>query len=79
MTTLQDRLRNQSINVQYTELLMHEAADTIDQATQIIESLVLRLPVGDHATIEARRFLDGLNAELCSGTSATNAVLNGET
>ena len=62
MTTLQDRLRNQSINVQYTELLMHEAADTIDQATQIIERLVLRLPVGDNATIEARRFLDGLNA-----------------
>ena len=40
------------------------AADTLDKAAQIIERLAMRLPVGDHATIEARRFLDGLNAEV---------------
>ncbi len=65
MTTLQDRLRDQSFNVQYDEFnLMHEAADTLDKATQIIERLTMRLPVGDHATIEARRFLGELNAKL---------------
>lgn len=68
MTTLQDRLRDQPFNVQYDEFnLMHEAADTLDKATQIIERLVLRLPVGDHATIEARRFLDGFNAVVNGG------------
>lgn len=41
----------------YAELLRTRSAD-------IIERLALRLPVGDHAVIEARRFLDGLNAKL---------------
>jgi len=60
MTTLQDRLRACPERSRTTE----EAADTLDKAAQIIERLTMRLPVGDHATIEARRFLDGLNAEI---------------
>ena len=59
--TLQDRLRDAHATT-HTRALMDSAADTIEKATQIIERLVLRLPVGDHATIEARRFLDEVNA-----------------
>ena len=70
MTTLQGRLERLADDLvigyhrphTYPEALLKQAADTLDQATQIIERLALRLPIGDHATIEARRFLDGLNA-----------------
>lgn len=63
MTTLQDRLRDAHATT-HTRVLMDGAADTLDKAAQIIERLAMRLPVGDHATIEARRFLDGLNAAI---------------
>ena len=63
MTTLQDRLRDAHATT-HTRVLMDGAADTLDKAAQIIERLAMRLPVGDHATIEARRFLDGHNAKL---------------
>lgn len=68
MTTLQDRLEHLAGDLvikyirpeTYPEVLLKQAVDTLDQAEQIIQRLLLRVQVGDSAAIEAKKFLERL-------------------